>query len=205
MSEIKYMEAHGIPVVHLLRGVLYRTQENAWNLLLQNRHRVKEYLDVIGLDLHVNDADGYAFAKQKDIPEEFQEFYPRLMQRRPLSYMPTLLCVLLRKRLLEADQSGTEIRVVVSLDQIVEMVRVFQASSTNERRQEDKITTAVKRLIDFGFLIELKSEKEKYEVSRILNAYMDIEKLKEVQARLERYRKGETEDGEQEDDHGTTE
>src|SRR5690606_36584513 len=146
---------------------------NAWSLLLQYRHRVKEYLDAIGLDLHVNDADGYAFVRQKDIPEEFQDFYPRLMQRRPLSYMPTLLCVLLRKRLLEADQSGTEIRVVVALDQIRGKCRLLQATLTNERKQEDKIVSAVKKLTDFGFLIELKNEKEKYEVSRILNAYMD--------------------------------
>ena len=193
MNEIKYMEEYGIPVVHLLKGVLYRDQENAWRLLIQNHHRVKDYLGAIGLDLHINDPDGYAFVKQKDVPDEFQDYYPRLMQKRPLSYLPTLLCVLLRKRLLESDQAGTEVRTVVSLDQIVEMVRVFQATSTNERKQEDKILSAVKKLVDFGFLIELKSEKEKYEVRRILNAYMDIEKLKEVQAKLEQYRKGEDE------------
>lgn len=204
MNEVKYMEEYGIPVVHLLRGVLYRTQENAWSLLLQYHHRIKDYLDAIGLDLHINDADGYAFVKQKEIPDEFQEFYPRLMQKRPLSYMPTLLCVLLRKRLLESDQAGTETRVIVSIEQIKEMVRVFQSTSTNERKQEDKIESAIKRLVDFGFLIELKNEKEKYEVSRILNAYMDIEKLKEVQAKLANYRKEENDDAETgPDEYGT--
>lgn len=204
MNEVKYMEEYGIPVVHLLRGVLYRSQENAWNLLLQYHHRIKDYLDAIGLDLHINDADGYAFVKQKEIPDEFQEFYPRLMQKRPLSYMPTLLCVLLRKRLLESDQAGTETRVIVSIEQIKEMVRVFLSTSTNERKQEDKIESAIKRLAEFGFLIELKSEKEKYEVSRILNAYMDIEKLKEVQAKLANYRKEENEDTETgTDEYGT--
>lgn len=193
MNEIKYMEEYGIPVVHLLKGVLYRDQENAWRLLIQNQHRVKDYLGAIGLDLHINDPDGYAFVKQKEVPDEFEDYYPRLMHKRPLSYLPTLLCVLLRKRLLESDQAGTEVRTVVSLDQIVEMVRVFQSTSTNERKQEDKILSAVKKLVDFGFLIELKNEKEKYEVSRILNAYLDIEKLKEVQTKLEQYRKGEDE------------
>src|SRR5690606_30096052 len=129
MSEINYMEEFGIPVVHLLKGVLYNSHENAWRLLSENQHRVKEYLSTIGLDLHINDADGYAFVKQKEIPDEFQEYYPRLMQKRPLSYMPTLLCVLLRKRLLESDQSGTDLRTIVSLDQIKEMVRVFLPDS----------------------------------------------------------------------------
>lgn len=194
MSETKYMEEFGIPVVHLLKGVLYNNQENAWRLLSENQHRVKEYLSAIGLDLHINDADGYAFVKQKDVPDEFQEYYPRLMQKRPLSYMPTLLCVLLRKRLLESDQSGTELRTIVSLDQVKEMVRVFLPGSTNERKQEDKIESAVKKLVDFGFLLELKSEKGKYEVSRILNAYLDIEKLKEVQGKLEQYNRADSED-----------
>lgn len=202
MNEIKYMDEYGIPVVHLLKGILYRDQENAWRLLIQNQHRVRDYLGAIGLDLHINDPDGYAFVKQKEVPDEFEDYYPRLMQKRPLSYMPTLLCVLLRKRLLESEQAGTEVRTVVSLDQIVEMVRVFQAASTNERKQEDKILSAVKKLVDFGFLVELKSEKGKYEVSRILNAYMDIEKLKEVQTKLEQYRKGEDDMEETADDYG---
>lgn len=193
MSEIKYMEEFGIPVVYLLKGVLYKSQENAWRLLTENQHRVKEYLSAIGLDLHINDADGYAFVRQKDVPDEFEEFYPRLMQKRPLSYMPTLLCVLLRKRLLESDQSG-ELRTVVSMEQVKEMVRVFLLISTNERKQEDKIESAVKKLVEYGFLLELKSEKEKYEVSRILNAYLDIEKLKEVQRKLEQYSRGDSED-----------
>jgi hypothetical protein len=195
MSEIKYMEEYGIPVVHLLKGVLYNSQENAWRLLTENQHRVKEYLTAIGLDLHINNADGYAFVRQKEVPDEFQEYYPRLMQKRPLSYMPTLLCVLLRKRLLESDQSGTELRAIISLEQIKEMLRVFLRDSTNERKQEDKIESAVKKLVEFGFLLELKSEKGKYEVSRILNAYLDIEKLKEVQGKLEKHNRGDADEG----------
>lgn len=198
MSDVKYMEDHGIPIVYLLKGVLYKQQEQAWNLLLQYRHRIIEHLNVIGLNLFVNDADGYAFVKQKEMPKELEDLYPVLMQKRQLSYLPTLLCVVLRKRLM-SDQSGTEARVVISLDEIKELVKVFLGDSANEKRQEDKIGSAVKRLIEYGFLVELKSEKEKYEISRILSAYIDIQKLKEIQARLENYRKGdheiETEDG----------
>ena len=193
MSEVKYMEDYGIPIVHLLKGVLYRQQEQAWNLLLQYRHRITEYFNVIGLNLFVEDADGYAFVRQKEIPGELDELYPKLMQKRQLSYLPTLLCVVLRKRLLESDQSGTEARIVISLEEIKELVSVFQGFSANEKKQEDKIESAVKRLIEYGFLIELKNEKEKYEISRILNAYIDIQKLKEIQSRLENYRKGDHE------------
>jgi len=111
-----------------------------------------------------------------------------------LGYLPSLLCVLLRKRLLESDHIGAETRTVISLDQIIELTRVFQNnSSTNEKKQDDKIDASVKRLIEYGFLIELKNEKEKYEISRILNAYIDIEKLKEIQVKLEKHSKGNNE------------
>jgi hypothetical protein len=79
---------------------------------------------------------------------------------------------------------------------------VFQGISANEKKQEDKIESAVKRLIEYGFLIELKNEREKYEISRILNTYIDIQKLKDIQSGLENYRKG---DQENEDNNDGTE
>ncbi len=201
MTEGKYMEDFGIPVVHLLKGVLYRQQELAWSLLVQYQNRIRDYLDVIGLELNINETDGYAFIKQKNIIEEERELYPTLMQRRPLSYLPTVLCVILRKRLLESDQTGTETRTVISLEQMKELISVFQATSgTNERKLEDKIETAVKRLVDYGFLIELKQERHKYEISRIINQYLDIETLKRVQTKLENYGKGEPEIEQEEKD-----
>jgi hypothetical protein len=195
------MEDYGIPVVYLLRGILHQNQENAWRLLLQHRHKIKDYLSAIGLDLHVNEADGYAFTKQREMPDELDEFYPKLMQKRPLGYLPSLICVLLRKRLLESDQTGSETRVIISREQIIELVRVFQSDSdTNEKKQEDKVDGAVKKLVEYGFLLELKSEKFKYEISRVLNAYIDITRLKEIQDRLKQHT---SQDNQEPDINGT--
>ena len=56
------------------------------------------------------------------------------MRRRTLTYNVSLLLVLLRKRLVEFETSGGEGRLVLTTEQIVEMLRLFQAESTNDAR-----------------------------------------------------------------------
>ena len=46
-------------VVPLLRGVLYREEDPAlWTTLLAQRARVADYVAVLALDLHVDEAEG---------------------------------------------------------------------------------------------------------------------------------------------------
>ena len=151
--------------------------------------KIREYFNVIGLDLIINEADGYAYVRQKEIPEEFGEGIPVLMSRRQLSYPVTLLSVLIRKRLLEFELSGNESRLVLSIEDIKEMTRIFQDTiTTNEKKQTDAIARNVNKLIDYGFLIPLKNEEGKYEVSKILSAYITIDKLNEIYEKLKTYR-----------------
>ena len=56
----------GPVVVKLMRGVLYRDRhEAAWQHLLNLQARVMDYLRIIGLNLVVDEAEGYAFQKQE--------------------------------------------------------------------------------------------------------------------------------------------
>lgn len=180
-------EDYGIPVVHLLKGVLYNRQEEAWRLLIQFQPKIREYVAAIGLELYVDEAEGYAFLKQKDKDEDNEESagFPQLMQRRPLSYSLTLLCVMLRKKILEFELSGNESRLVVSQDEIIEMVRIFKNDSgTHERKQVDDIKRDIKKVVEFGFLVPLKNEAEKYEINRIIKAFISIDKLNEISDKL---------------------
>ncbi len=49
--------------------------------------------------------------------------------------------MLLRKRLVEFETSGGEGRLVLTTEQIVEMLRLFQAESTNDARVVDHAET----------------------------------------------------------------
>lgn len=119
------------------------------------------------------------------------------MARRPLSFPVSLL----RKKLAEFDAGGTETRLVLSRDDIVELVRVFMPGRSNEARLIDQIETHVNRVVDLGFLRRLRPESSaaagpaSYEVRRILEAFVDAQWLAEFDARLAVYRERLQDDG----------
>ena len=99
------------------------------------------------------------------------------------------MLVLLRKRILESDLQGSESRLVLSLAQISDMISLFyEDGSANERKREDKVQENINKLSRMGFLRKLKNEDDKYEVSRIINAFVEIEKLKEIEEKLKLYK-----------------
>src|SRR5690606_10747471 len=80
-------------IVHLLKGVLYRQDdERLWASLLNLQARVREQAAVLLLDLVLDEAEGYAFLKSQPEPEHADATprLPRLIARRPLSYPVSL-------------------------------------------------------------------------------------------------------------------
>jgi len=175
-------------LIHLLKGVLYREQmPNRWQELLQLESQVRDYLVVIGLELDLDDAEGFAYLRQREAGDEEEEL-PRLVSRRPLSYAVSLLCVLLRKRLLEADAGNGELRTMITRAEIIDRVRTFLPESSNEAKIEEQIDTHIRKVVDMGFLRELSEQKETYEIRRVLKAFVDAEWLSDFNERLEEYR-----------------
>jgi hypothetical protein len=184
-------------MVYLLKGVLYREDdERLWGSLLRLQARVREQAAVLLLDLVLDEAEGYAFLKSRPDPDEAEGAprLPQLVARRPLSYPVSLMLALLRKRMAEFDASGGDARLVLSRDDIAELMRVFLPDATNEARLIDQVDATIAKVVDLGFLRRLKPaagaahEKGHYEVRRILKAFVDAQWLAEFDARLEGYR-----------------
>jgi len=174
-------------LVHLMKGPLYRdVHEKYWGLLLGLRNQVGDYVSVLGLSVVVDEAEGYAYLRSQVVDQDATEF-PRLVVRRTLPFKVSVLLALLRKRLAEFDASSSDVRLVLSRDQIIELLRLFMPDSTNEARLVDNIDTTVKRICELGFLHPLRGEQDKYEVRRILKAYIDGQWLSEFDARLDEY------------------
>lgn len=173
-------------VVNLLKGPIYRdTHERPWALLLVRRNQVADYVSVLGLQLHVDEAEGYAYLRST--PDDEPDDVPRLVARRPLAFHVSMLLALLRKRLAEFDASSSDTRLVLSRDQVVEMLRLYLPQSTNEARLVDSIETQINRVVDMGFLRKLRGQEDLYEVRRIIKAYVDGQWLSDFDARLEEY------------------
>lgn len=181
-------------VIGLLKGVVYQEGDaGLWNALVQLQARVRDYVAVLGLELVLDEAEGYAFLRSRsEGDDESMPKIPRLVARRPLSFPVSLLLALLRKKLAEFDASGGDTRLVLTRDEIVELVRVFLPDSSNEARLIDQIETHLNKIIELGFLRRLKpgagtSSAAAFEVRRILKAFVDAQWLAEFDARLAAY------------------
>lgn len=175
-------------VTHLMKGVVYAdTHEKVWRQLLQLQAQVRDYVAVMGLAVLVDEAEGYAFLKStEDTPDE-ERAVPRLVPRRALSFHVSLLLALLRKKLAEFDATGSDTKLVLTREQIVELLRTFLPESSNEARLVDQIDGHLKKVVDLGFLRPIRGSEAAFEVRRILKAFVDGQWLAEFDQRLAEY------------------
>jgi hypothetical protein len=111
-----------------------------------------------------------------------------------LSYPVSLMLALLRKRMAEFDAGGGETRLVLSREDIAELMRVFLPTGSNEAKLIDQVDATITKVVDLGFLRKLKpasgttQDRGRYELRRILKAYVDAQWLADFEARLAAYR-----------------
>ena len=183
-------------VIPLLKGVIYQESDSIlWNALVNLQARVRDYVAVLGLELVLDEAEGYAFLRSRlEAENDDNSKLPRLVVRRQLSFPVSLLLALLRKKLAEFDASGGDTRLILSRDDIAELIRVFLPESSNETRLIDQIETHLNKIVELGFLRKLKpgsteqgGQMPLYEVRRILKAFVDAQWLADFDERLAAY------------------
>jgi len=183
--------ALSLPLIALFKGVLYQEDDPAlWQSLLDLQSRVRDYLGVLGLQLILDEAEGYAYLRQRQEEDQAapgQVALPRLIARRQLSYPVSLLLALLRKRLAEFDAGSGEARLILSREQIADLLRLFLAEGSNEAKLADRIDAHIAKVVELGFLRRLRGKDEQFEVRRILKAYVDAQWLNEFDQRLRDY------------------
>lgn len=174
-------------VITLMKGVLERDRDaRRWESLVNLQARIRDYVASLGLELILDESEGFAYLRQKPTAEG-EEALPRLVARRQLGYPVSLLLVLLRKKLAEFDAMSGESRLVLSRDVIVDMLRVFLQDTSNEARLFDQIDSHINRIIDMGFLRRLRGNNDQFEVRRILKAFVDAQWLADFDAQLSSY------------------
>jgi hypothetical protein len=175
-------------VTHLMKGVVYAdTHEKVWRHLLPLQAQVRDYVAVMGLSVVVDEAEGYAFLRSREDTDDSERAIPRLIPRRALSFHVSLVLALLRKKLAEFDASGAETRLILTREQIVEMVRLFLPDNSNEVRVVEQIEAHLNKIIELGFLRRVTGQQDVYEVRRILKAFVDGQWLAEFDQRLAEY------------------
>lgn len=179
-------------VTSLMKGVVYAdAQPVVWRHLLQLQPRVRDYVETVGLLLVVDEAEGYAFLRQRpdDDAADGQAPVPRLVPRRSLSFPVSLLLALLRKRLAEFDAADSGTACVLTRQQILDLIEVFLPPASSEARLVDQVDVHIGKAVELGFLRKVAGEagEPAFEIRRILKAFVDAQWLSDLDAGLRRY------------------
>lgn len=175
-------------LIALMKGITSRDDDPAlWQALLELQARVREYVAVLGLELILDEAEGYAYLKQRAAAEGEPEL-AKLVARRQLGYPVSLMLALLRKKLAEFDAGSGESRLILSAEQIADLVRLFLADTANEAKLMDRVDSDIKKIVEIGFLRKLRGSEDRFEVRRILKSFVDAQWLSEFDRRLAEYK-----------------
>ena len=177
-------------VVPLLKGVIYQEENpGLWGELLNLQAGVRDYVAVLGLELRLDEAEGYAFLRSRqDGDEDDAAAVPRLVVRRQLSYPVSLMLALLRKKLAEFDAGGGDTRLILSRDEVVELIRIFLPAGSNEAKLIDRVDATLNKIAELGYVRRLRGQSHMIEVRRIIKAFVDAQWLAHFDERLAEYR-----------------
>jgi len=168
----------------LLREAVYREDGELWLTLRGQQDEIRHYFRQIGQELVLDEGEGYAFIRQLEI--EGEERIPRLVQRRALSYLATLLLTALREEFLRFDSSASDsTRLVKTRDELRNLIFDFQSETTNQVRDTARVDAAITRLGELGFVRQLGSaERDTFEIMRIVKARLSPADLETIKQRL---------------------
>jgi len=193
-------ESFSSVLIKLLQGFIVSDEKKYWESLITYQEAVRKHFSVLGLQLHLSTDDGYAFLKQGYLDPHQEEVLedtggeeelgptpqiPTLVRRIPLSFETSLLCVLLRETLEQFDSKvNDDHRLVLHRIDIYDLLKLFYEEKTDETKQMKRFDALINRVVELGFLKELKGNQNSFEVRRIIKAQFDAEKLLEIKTRM---------------------
>ncbi|MCO5237450.1 MAG: DUF4194 domain-containing protein [Chitinophagaceae bacterium] len=178
-------QGYSISLIALLKGIVFDHQKEVWDNLLRYEPDVKRYFQPVGLELYLDKSEGYAFLRQIQWDED--NGLPRLAEKRPLNFLTSLLCIVLRKYLLEQDAQGGSVRSIISEQEMINRIKVFLPVTNDEAKQQEKIISTINRVIDIGFLRKLDDREKNYEVHRIIKGFINADVIDDTLRKLKEY------------------
>ncbi len=179
-------------IIKLLQGPVYVDDKNIWRELTQWPSAIQEYFGKIGMELVINEQDGFARVLQPETEEHDDNPLPRLMKKQTLNYEATLLAVILREGLEEFDIKSDGNKFYLTQKEIKERIELFYKEQTNKSKLWKDLSKPITSLLNVGILKlnredAANKDNNKYEVKRITKAFISNEKLEEIKNKLNNY------------------
>ncbi|MEY4530096.1 MAG: hypothetical protein RLZZ156_817 [Deinococcota bacterium] len=172
-------DEHAPLMLRLLQGAIEYDDRVTWLRLLHFEKVIRQDFARIGLELVLQEADGYAFLRQPELEDESGEIIPmpRLVARHRLGREITMLCVLLRERLEQFESSTPDSdKLLLTLDDLYDLQRPFSVDKLDERSLYKKFDQTIKEAVKLGFLRPLIGT-DRFEVRFMIKARISAEQL----------------------------
>lgn len=179
------VQEYSLSLIALLKGIVYDHQKDVWENLLRYEADVKKYFQPVGLELYFDKSEGYAFLRQREWEDETS--LPRLAEKRQLNFMTSLLCIVLRKYLLEHDAQGGSVRSIINEQEIINRTKIFLPVTNDEAKQQEKIVGTINKVMDIGFLRKLEDQEKNYEIHRIIKGFVNADVIDDTLKKLKSY------------------
>jgi hypothetical protein len=177
-------------IIKLLQGPIYADEKVPWRDLQAWKSPIRDYFSRIGIELIINEADGFARIVQPEADEHDENPLPRLLRKQAMNYETTLLCVILREILEEFDIKSEGTKLFRTQKEIKERIELFYKEQTNKSKLWRELSKPINNLVNMGILKLTREdpankENNQYEIKRIIKALVNNEKLDEIKKKLE--------------------
>ena len=170
-------------LVQLLAGPSLDGQRHSklWPILIRDEMAIRSRLSELFLQLVIDRDLQVAFTRQAETGDLE---VPRLLRRANLTFLDSILLLHLRQRLTQAEAHGD--RAVVSTDEIVEFLGVYeQAGNTDRALFEKRIHASIEKIKKHSILRKIRASEDRFEISPTLKLLFSAE---EIQALTRIYR-----------------
>jgi len=176
-------------IVRLLQGVVYN-DDPQWKSVVDYQISIAAYFREIGIQLIVDQADGYAYLKQIILDDDGTTI--GLVRRTPIPYEISLICVFLREILDDFDtRDSLSTRCLINHKQIKEHIEYFFKEKPNTKKFFKEIDSYIRKVEEYGFLKLFKDSAREddrvYEIKRIIKAKVSSDTIEEFRKKMEEY------------------
>ena len=162
-------------LVQLLAGPSLDGQRHSklWPILIRDEAAIRSRLSDLFLQLVIDRNLQVAFTRQAETGDLD---VPRLLRRANLTFLDSILLLHLRQRLTQAEAHGD--RAVVSTDEIVEFLSVYeQAGNTDRALFEKRIHASIEKIKKHSILRKIRSSEDRLEISPTLKLLFSAEEI----------------------------
>ena len=162
-------------LVQLLAGPSLDGQRHSklWPILIRDEMAIRSRLSELFLQLVIDRDLQVAFTRQAETGDLE---VPRLLRRAILTFLDSILLLHLRQRLTQAEAHGD--RAVVSTDEIVEFLSVYeQAGNTDRALFSKRIHASIEKIKKHSILRKIRSSEDRFEISPTLKLLFSAEDI----------------------------